>query len=114
MPRVLLLLCASLPLLAQEQVYVVTHVDLMPTFAVDGGKLLAAFAEQARKDAGAVRYEIIVEPSRRNHLTIVSVWQSRQAFDKHLALPHTRTFREKLQPMLGSLFDERLHVILAP
>jgi hypothetical protein len=24
-------------------------------------------------------------------------------------LPHTRQFREKLQPLLGSPFDERLH-----
>jgi quinol monooxygenase YgiN len=61
-----------------------------------------------------VRYEVVVEPGRRNHLAIVSVWESRDAFEKHLSIPHTRTFREKLQPMLGGPLDERLHILLAP
>jgi len=39
----------------------------------------------------------------------VEVWQSREAFEAHDASPHTRAYREKLQPMLGSPFDERLH-----
>lgn len=95
-----------------EQLYVVTHVDLMPPFAEAGGKLLSEFAAQARRDPGAVRYEVLIEPSRRNHLTLVSVWESRAAFDRHLAAEHTRAFRQKLQPMLGSPFDERLHVLL--
>lgn len=114
MLRILFLLCAALPLLAQERVYIVTHVDLMPPFAADGAKLLNAFAAEARKDAGSVRYEIYVEPGRRNHITVVSVWESREAFEKHLSIPHTKTFREKLQPMLGAPLDERLHVLLAP
>ncbi len=32
-----------------------------------------------------MRYEVIVEPARRNHVAIVSVWESQAAFDKH---PH--------------------------
>ena len=100
-------------MLAQtERIYVVTHVDLMPPFSADGAKLLTEFAAEARRDPGAVRYEILVEPARRNHVTIVSVWESRDLFEKHLSIPHTRVFREKLQPMLGGPLDERLHVLL--
>ena len=95
-----------------EKLYVVTHVDLMGPFIVDGGKLLSDHATESRRDAGAVRYEIFIEPARKNHLTIVSVWESRDAFEKHSALPHTVKFREKLQPMLGGPLDERLHVLL--
>jgi quinol monooxygenase YgiN len=40
------------------------------------------------------------------------VWENRAAFDAHLEAEHTREFRGKLQPMLGSPFDERLHVML--
>jgi quinol monooxygenase YgiN len=115
--RILLVLCAGLALVAQpaaERVYVVTHVDLMPPFVADANKLLTEFAGEARKDPGSVRYEIVVEPGRRNHIAIVSVWESRDAFEKHLSIPHTRAFREKLQPMLGGPLDERLHIILAP
>ena len=117
MRRLLFLLCAAVTLFAQsaaERVYVVTHVDLMPTFGADGAKLLTAFAAEARRGPGAVRYEVIVEPDRRNHVTVVSVWESRAAFEKHLAIPHTRAFREKLQPMLGGPLDERLHVGMEP
>jgi quinol monooxygenase YgiN len=84
----------------------------MGPFAADGGKLLMAFAAQALKDPGAVRYEVLVEPDRRNHIALVSVWENRALFEKHLALPHTVQFREKLQPMLGGPLDERWHILL--
>jgi quinol monooxygenase YgiN len=42
----------------------------------------------------------------------VEVWENHAAFDAHLAADHSKQFREKLQPMLGSPFDERLHNIL--
>ncbi len=106
------LLIASAFAQGPERLYVVTHVDLMGPFIVDGGKLLSDHAAESRRDSGAVRYEIFIEPARKNHLTIVSVWESRDAFEKHSALPHTVKFREKLQPMLGGPLDERLHVLL--
>ena len=95
-----------------ERYYVVTHVDLMGPAAAEGAKLISEHAAESRKDAGSVRYEVFIEPARKNHLTIVSVWESRDAFEKHAALPHTVKFREKLQPMLGGPLDERLHVLL--
>jgi quinol monooxygenase YgiN len=104
------------PLSAQEpgqQLYVVTHVDLAgPTAAPAGTKLLQEFVADTRKDAGLVRIELLQEPSRLNHLTIVEVWKSRQDFESHLTLAHSKSFRDKLQPLLGSPFDERLHVLL--
>ena len=114
MQRILMLLLAAVSLFAQaagQRVYIVTHVDLMPPTAEDGRKLITQFVAQALKDPGAVRYEALVEPSRLNHVTVVSVWESREAFEKHLAQPHTRQFREKLQPLLGGPLDERLHVL---
>lgn len=115
MKRIFLFLMAAALLSGQgatERLYVVTHVDLMPPFAAEGGKLIQAFVLDARKDAGSIRYEAFVEPARLNHITLVSVWESRAAFDKHLTQQHTRQFREKIQPMLGGPLDERLHVLL--
>jgi quinol monooxygenase YgiN len=37
------------------------------------------------------------------------VWKDQAAFDAHLASPKTREFRNKIDPLLGSPFDERLH-----
>jgi len=111
-------LCLGLfaPTPAQEpgrQLYVVTHIDLNgPGAAAEGTKLLQQFVADTRKDTGAVRIELLVEPTRLNHLTMVQIWQTRADFEAHLGAAHTRAFREKLQPLLGSPFDERLHVLV--
>ena len=109
----LLLFALSLVLSAQDtRIYVVTHVDLMPNYAVDGAKLLKQFTLDSHNDKGAVRFELLGEPSRKNHFTIVSVWENEAAFDAHQEAEHTRQFREKVQPMLGGPLDERLHALV--
>jgi quinol monooxygenase YgiN len=98
---------------ADERLYVVTHVDVLgPNGAAEAAKMLHQFAADSRNDQGSVRLEVLRDPDRLNHFTIVEVWRSRQDFESHLAASHTRAFREKLQPMLGSPFDERLHKLL--
>jgi quinol monooxygenase YgiN len=109
----LLFFAASLVLSGQDnKLYVVTHVDLTPNYVVDGPKLLQQFAADSRKDKGVVRYELLDDIARKNHYTIVGVWENQAAFDAHLEANHTKQFREKIQPMLGSPFDERLHSIV--
>ena len=99
---------------ADERLYVVTHVDVIPPSTAAGRELLKRFADQSRKDAGAIRIEVLEELSRPNHSTVVEVWKDRKAYDDHLAADHTRAFRSRLQPMLGSPFDERLHHLTSP
>ncbi len=92
-----------------DRLYVVTHIDLVPPQAAPGKTLLIQFAADTRNDPGSVRVELLQDNSRPNHFTLVTVWGDQKSFDDHLALNHTRDFRTKLQPMLGSPFDERLH-----
>jgi len=94
---------------AEEPLYVVTHVDVMPKFTDAARDLLKQFAVDSRKNAGAVRIEVLEELGRPNHSTVVEIWANRQAYEDHLAAEHTKAYRAKLQPMLGSPFDERLH-----
>jgi quinol monooxygenase YgiN len=94
---------------ADEPICVVTHVDAMPTFTAAARDLLQRFAVDSRREAGAVRIEVFEELSRPNHSTLVEVWKRRKAYEDHLTSDHTRAYRAKLQPMLGSPFDERLH-----
>jgi len=98
---------------ADERLYVVTHVDVLgQNGATEAAKMLHQFAADSRNDQGSVRFEVLRDPDRSNHFTMVEVWRNRQDFESHLAASHTRAFREKLQPMLGSPFDERLHKLL--
>jgi len=108
--------CLGAPADAQDagvRIYVVTHVDIAGQGpAAEAAKLLLQFAADSRGDKGAVRFEVLREPTRLNHFTLVEIWQSRQDFEAHLAASHSKAFREKIQPILGSPFDERLHVLL--
>jgi quinol monooxygenase YgiN len=95
----------------KDRIYVVTHVDTLPGNG-PGAKLLQQYAADSRKDKGAIRIELYVQISRANHFSLVEVWENQQAYDAHIATAHTRQFREQIQPMLGSPFDERLHQIV--
>jgi quinol monooxygenase YgiN len=94
---------------ASKNVFIVTHIDVMPTYSDSANKAIQKYAADSRKDQGAVRMEGLVQDGRPNHFTIVETWENRAAFEAHSGQAHTREFRETLQPMLGAPFDERLH-----
>ena len=93
-------------------VYVATHVDVVPPRKDDAVAALRQLAEDSRKDAGHVRFDVVQQTNRPNHFTVVEVWTNRQAFDAHGMAPHTKRFRDQLAPMSGSLYDERLYLAL--
>lgn len=92
--------------------YVVTHVDVIPPRKDDGAVLLKQLSDDSRTDEGNVRYEVWQQTSRPNHFTVVELWQNPHAFEAHSMATLTRQFREQLQPMSGSLYDERLYQVL--
>jgi quinol monooxygenase YgiN len=42
-------------------------------------------------------------------MTIVEAWRSRRAQQEHTTTEHMKSYRDKLLPMSGSLYDERLY-----
>jgi len=83
---------------ARDRIYAVTHVDIVPTDAAAGTKLVHQYVLESRKDKGAVRVEAYIQVSRINHLTLVEVWENRQALEAHEAAAHTKKFREQIDP----------------
>lgn len=92
-------------------VYVVTHVDVIPPRKDDAVAALKQLAEDSRKDAGHVRFDVVQQTNRPNHFTVVEVWTDRKAFDAHGMASPTKRFRDQLAPMSGSLYDERLYLV---
>jgi quinol monooxygenase YgiN len=90
-------------------IYVLTHADAIPPAKDDAMASLKQLAEASRQDDGALCFEVLQQSSRQNHFTIVEVWQ---ALEAHTMAAHTRQFREKFQPLSGSLYDERLYQAL--
>jgi quinol monooxygenase YgiN len=78
----------------------------------EGETILHQFAAESRKDPGCVSFQVLQEPQRRNHFTLVQVWRDEDAFIAHEAASHARATREKLQPILGGPFDQRLHLLI--
>jgi quinol monooxygenase YgiN len=93
-------------------VYVVTHVDIVPAEKDKGIGFVQELAQASRGDAGNLRFDVLQQSSRPNHLTVVEAWSSQDAVDAHGSVDHTKQFREKLTPLSGSLYDERLYRLL--
>jgi len=97
------------PPAAAEAVVALTHVDLIPTFKDTGIAKVKEFAEQSRGANGNLRFDVLTQASRTNHMTVVESWSTAAAKDEHIAKPFVKSFRETLMPMSGSLYDERIY-----
>jgi quinol monooxygenase YgiN len=94
---------------AKVPVFVIIHADIKKDDAAKGAELIQQYAGEARKDKASGMFEVLQENGRPNHFTLIEEWESQAAYDRHLSSDHTIEFRSRLQPMLGSPFDERLH-----
>jgi len=92
-------------------VVVITHADAIPP-PNRGTDLLLPLVDASRRDHGNIRFEILQQPARLNHATVLEVWRTARDAEAHAAAPHTKSFRGKFQEVTGSLYDERLYVVL--
>jgi quinol monooxygenase YgiN len=93
-------------------IYVVTHVDVIPAGKDDCMAALKAMSVDTAGDAGNIRYEALQQANRGNHFTVIEAWTSRKALDAHAMAAHTRAFREKISPVAGALYDDRIYKAL--
>jgi quinol monooxygenase YgiN len=90
-------------------VYVLTHVDFIGAKKDEGLAAIKQLSIDSEQDAGILRYDVLQQGSRPNHLTLVEMWRGKTDLEKHEVAAHTRKFRELLLPMSGSLYDQRLY-----
>jgi quinol monooxygenase YgiN len=90
-------------------IYAVTHVDVTPPNKDDCIGMLKTLADDTRKEASSLQFEAWQQNNRANHFTVTEIWKNRAAIDAHIAAASTKEFREKLGPMSGALYDERLY-----
>jgi quinol monooxygenase YgiN len=90
-------------------VYVLTHVDVPPASKDQTIDMLKQLAEASRKESSNLRFDVLQQEGRANHLPLIEAWRDIRAQDAHAMTEHTRAFRAKLVPMQGALYDERLY-----
>jgi quinol monooxygenase YgiN len=89
-----------------------THVDLIPTFKDAGVAKVKELAEASRGSDGNLRFDVLTQASRANHMTVVESWSNAAAKEAYISSSLARTFRQSLMPMSGSLYDEREYNVL--
>lgn len=92
-----------------DAVFVLTHVDVFPAHKDQAVEYVKAQANAARNADGNLQYDVLQWDGHPNHFTLVEVWRDRKAFDANAAAPYNKEFREKVTPLEGALYDERLY-----
>ena len=87
---------------------VVTHVDVIPPRKEDGLAAVRQLGDSGRASTGNVRFEVVQQTNRANHFTVIEIWKDAKAVEAHSMAEATRQFRDKLGPMSGALYDERM------
>jgi len=123
-------------------VYVITHADIIPPeqFApcsrqVDengpcGNEMLVDLAEFGRTHDGNMRFDVLTQSNRGNHMSVVEMWRSAALQSTHQNTLEKKAFRNQLSGipaeggvntdpqfvlnmLSGSLYDERLFKLIS-
>ena len=94
---------------AAQPVYIVAYTEVAPSAASEAGKLILAYANEARKAAGAVQIEALQRISDSSHFALIEQWQSLNAKQAFAATEPATRFRAALAPLQSAAYDERIH-----
>ncbi len=97
---------------ADDAIYGLTHVDVIPTSLDTGVGYLQTLIAASRRDDGNLRFDVLAQDSRRNHMTLVESWDNADTQAAHSDTAHAQEFRAAMLPLSGSLYDERLYKAL--
>lgn len=93
----------------KDAFWVITHVDVPPPHKDEASTMLRDLGEESAQQSGNLRFGIVQQKDRPNHFTVGEIWADPASFEAHQAAAPTRQFRDKLAPMLGALYDQRLY-----
>jgi len=93
--------------------YTVSYVEALPAAKDKAAVLLKELGTASRKSEGNLRFDLLQRLDRTNHFAIIEAWKDKGAYDANVAAAHTKQFRDGLQPLLISSYDERPHTGIA-
>jgi quinol monooxygenase YgiN len=103
----------TVPIHAQEAVdtarYAVTYVSVRPAARMAAIGAFRQYREASRKEPGYVRFELFEQLGPQGNFAIVETWKDQQVFDAHAGAAHTRQYRDALQPLRVTGYDERAY-----
>ena len=94
------------PAAADSTVYVVRYIEVMPAAQEKGAGLIKQLADASRKEAGAVRFDVLQRAAPANHFATFEVWKDQASLDAHVGGAH-KQFLDAVQPLLIAPVDDR-------
>ncbi len=88
-------------------VFAIAYIEIKPSSTDQAISLLRVYADESRAESGNRRFQILQRTGRPNHFAILDAWDDQQALEEHAASTHTRIFRNGLEALLYSPYDER-------
>jgi len=88
-------------------VFAIAYIEIKPSATTQAESLLKTYAEASQDEPGNLRFQILQRTGRPNHFAILDAWEDQQSQNSHAAAGHTRIFRDSLQALLYSPYDER-------
>ena len=106
-------------------IYDITHFDVLPVMSPFNSEQIAyaalfGYRDASAGDFGNQSFRIVNWLEATNHSFIVDVWKDQQAFEAHLAQPHSVAFRFAVQDLappnqlccIGSPIDDRQYTLV--
>lgn len=89
--------------------YLVAYVEVMPTSTMEAATLLRQYRDASRRDPGNLQFEVLQQAGRPDHFAVVEVWSDEKAMEAHQQADHRRQFRDAVEGLRVSPYDERLY-----
>jgi quinol monooxygenase YgiN len=87
--------------------YAVTYVSVRPSARMSAIAAFRQYRDASRKEDGYGRIEAFEQAGPPGHFAIVETWRDQPAFDAHVYAAHTKQFKDTLQPIRITGYDER-------
>jgi quinol monooxygenase YgiN len=68
---------------------------------------LKQYRDTSRREDGYVRFDMLEQVGLAGHFAMVEAWKDQRAFDVHGMAAHVKAFRDALQPLRLSDYDQR-------
>jgi quinol monooxygenase YgiN len=87
--------------------YAVTYVEVMPSAAARAIDAFKRYREASSKENGFAKAELFEQVGWAGRFVILETWKDQSSFDGHQSAASTAEFRNALQPVRLSIYDQR-------
>ena len=99
---------------SEKTLRVITHLEAVPGTEEESKSLLLELAQQSRQETGCLKYELLQNNFNAAEFTLVSEWESKDAFQAHLYSKSVEELFMEDSDLLAKAPDIRQYHVLKP